>query len=815
MAAQYDEMGNYLGDYETEEERKKREQLANTAVHTTEVKTYGDGTQEKITKEEIPGAVQPRTMPTAAGPIAPTDPVFQRQLQAESGNRQTDPRTGQIMTSPKGALGIAQIMPATAMQPGYGVPDIFTLAQQRGMEVPDRSEATAKQLLGNQALNQEFGQNYKNAMLQRFGGDQAAATAAYNAGPGRVGQNMANNAGQMNTAQLPQETQGYLGKVMSGLGNVVNAVIPSAQASTLPPGQAQRPATITPGAMPAVAQQPTPVAPSAMPTQQDIPRMTIDDAGNKTIMNPDGTTVLLGPDNRPLAAGGMEPRDTPQFRNRLFEEAGKDPLKWMEIAKSPDYAQIPALQTVAKQQARALFEQEFKMDGAKEQTTKLVAAAGAGDAKAGRAIADELKKQEGSYVKMILLGFLSPQLAGEEAVKLGFGNKWTSVTNDKGESALIQVNAKGLPLKGITADNKELSQEQLAGFAAGIGRKDYDIVGGTFVSDTMKDKDGNPMVGSLYRSKTNPNDQFVQTAEGRKPLSGFRPQTSSGSLADMRARKIQEINLELQGKTEEEKMAILRDRNKLLIGAGYPPIDPSEVGIRAPQIAGGAAPAAAVQGGPAVPGTPAVTGAVPVPQGGGQVSKPAVPVPLNQAPQGTQRPSNAELEGRTTVVTKANEVIAGASGFMDKIDIVNEGITATTKKNNLGTIAEGVLPGERFVGKYIMGSADQRNTDKAINAVKTVAAEGLKALGSQPTDADRDYLTANIPDETWNDKDVRDWLISRRDFIKRKVDIAKKQISSGGSYVPEMPADVPTTAPQTPADKARAELERRKKEKKN
>ena len=104
---------------------------------------------------------------------------------------------------------------------------------------------------------------------------------------------------------------------------------------------------------------------------------------------------------------------------------------------------------------------------------------------------------------------------------------------------------------------------------------------------------------------------------------------------------------------------------------------------------------------------------------------------------------------------------------------------------------------------------------KFVNAVKLLAAEGLKALGSQPTDTDRDYLTANIPDETWGEKDVREWLTSRRDFIKRKVEVAKKQISSGGSYVPEMPADVPTGAPSSPADKARAELERRKREKKN
>jgi len=643
MAAQFDEMGNYLGDYETEEERRKREELANTAVHTQEIKTYGDGTQERVTKEEIPGAIAPKTVMTAAGPVAP-DEVYQRQLQAESGGRQTDPRTGQIMTSPKGALGIAQIMPSTAMSPGFGVPDIFTLAEQRGVRIPDRSEATAKQLLANQELNQEFGQRYKNAMLQRFGGDQNAAVAAYNAGPGRVGANMAANQGQLNVAGLPQETQGYLGKVMGGIGNVVNAVIPSAQAGTLPPGQAQRPATITPGA-PA-----TPVAPGQMP-QMGQPQIQMDDNGNKLITNPDGTTTLLGPDNRPMAAGGMVPQDTAQFRNRLFEEAGKDPFKWMEIAKNPEYAQFPDLNTVAKQQARALFEQEFKLESAKEQATKLVVDAGNGNSKAGRAIADELKNQEGSWVKMILLGFLSPQLAGEEAVKLGFGDRWTTMTNEKGENALIKVNARGMPLTGISADNKTLTQDQLAQFASG-GKKEYDIVGGTFVSDTMKDKNGNPMVGSLYRSKTNPNDQFVMTSEGKKPLSGFRPQSSQGSLADMRLRMIQEVNIKLQGKTAEEQMAILRPYNQALAGQGLPAIDPSEVGIRAPQIGG----APAVGGGVA---TPAVPGAQGAPAGGQGAAATAGtgkrPTQTEIEAGKTRAKEEAEVTGKDIGTTRANQ----------------------------------------------------------------------------------------------------------------------------------------------------------------
>ena len=47
------------------------------------------------------------------------------------------------------------------------------------------------------------------------------AVAAYNMGPGAVDKNIAQNQGQFNVAQAPQETQGYLGKVLGGVGKAV------------------------------------------------------------------------------------------------------------------------------------------------------------------------------------------------------------------------------------------------------------------------------------------------------------------------------------------------------------------------------------------------------------------------------------------------------------------------------------------------------------------------------------------------------------------------------------------------------------------
>ena len=128
MAAQYDALGNYLGDWETEEERRKREEEeANRTVHTQETKTYGDGTVERTTTEELRPAVQPvavkpvQQMPVAQPVTQPVSPdTFARMIQAESRGQNFNAQ-GQPLTSPKGALFAAQVMPATAAQPGFGV----------------------------------------------------------------------------------------------------------------------------------------------------------------------------------------------------------------------------------------------------------------------------------------------------------------------------------------------------------------------------------------------------------------------------------------------------------------------------------------------------------------------------------------------------------------------------------------------------------------------------------------------------------------------------------------------------------------------
>lgn len=92
--------------------------------------------------------------------------------------------------SPKGALGVMQLMPATARQLGI-----------------DARDARA---------NIEGGARYLSQMLQRFQGDIPRALAAYNAGPGAV----------QRYGGIPPyaETQAYVRAIMTRLGPVGGVV---------------------------------------------------------------------------------------------------------------------------------------------------------------------------------------------------------------------------------------------------------------------------------------------------------------------------------------------------------------------------------------------------------------------------------------------------------------------------------------------------------------------------------------------------------------------------------------------------------------
>ena len=109
--------------------------------------------------------------------------IFYRMIQQESGFNPD-------AVSPRGAIGLAQIMPETARDPGFGVAPI-----------------TDESMLLDEDINLRFGAEYLRALLDEFGGDYGLALAAYNAGPGAV-----REAG--NRVPEFEETQKYVGNIL-------------------------------------------------------------------------------------------------------------------------------------------------------------------------------------------------------------------------------------------------------------------------------------------------------------------------------------------------------------------------------------------------------------------------------------------------------------------------------------------------------------------------------------------------------------------------------------------------------------------------
>lgn len=153
---------------------------------------------------DVVRALQPRIQPDNA------ERAFNIAVGTESGGRQFG-SDGKPLTSPKGAVGIAQVMPATA-------PEAAKLAGLPWDENRYKNDPE---------YNKALGKAYFQQQLQSNGGDLAKAYAAYNAGPGRLQEAIKKADQSAKLAQgdptvpvrtwldfMPAETRGYVAKNM-------------------------------------------------------------------------------------------------------------------------------------------------------------------------------------------------------------------------------------------------------------------------------------------------------------------------------------------------------------------------------------------------------------------------------------------------------------------------------------------------------------------------------------------------------------------------------------------------------------------------
>lgn len=148
---------------------------------------------------------------TQGGPSGGVDPLFAvGPMQAISNNETGGSPNAAEMTSPKGAAGQYQIMPATGRE----------IAQQLGdKHALSLDDFEFERYLRDPAVNKQYGEFYYNQQLEKFGTPELAA-AAYNAGPGAVGNALQAAGGntQQALSQLPAETQDYVQKFNAQTG---------------------------------------------------------------------------------------------------------------------------------------------------------------------------------------------------------------------------------------------------------------------------------------------------------------------------------------------------------------------------------------------------------------------------------------------------------------------------------------------------------------------------------------------------------------------------------------------------------------------
>lgn len=159
------------------------------------------------------GMVQRNKRRTPDRAVGLGDAVVQDLITATAARYGVDPRLAlavaraesgfnQAARSPVGAIGVFQLMPATAKWLGV---DPYNVEQ-----------------------NIEGGIRYLSQLLAQYGNDVNRALAAYNWGPGNLARAIA-SYGEQWIAHLPAETTNYLRKIAGSLGTLWSGPAPSSE----------------------------------------------------------------------------------------------------------------------------------------------------------------------------------------------------------------------------------------------------------------------------------------------------------------------------------------------------------------------------------------------------------------------------------------------------------------------------------------------------------------------------------------------------------------------------------------------------------
>ena len=756
MAYQYDELGNVIGEYESDEERKKREQQTPTEV--------AGPVAPPAAPTEVAGPVAPPVAPPAvptevAGPVAPpvasaaqpisTNPTYGKMLQVESGNKNFN-QDGTPVTSSAGALYAGQVMPSTAQNPGYGI----TPAQSQTPEEYNR-----------------VGQDYFNAMLKKYGNNNDLAAAAYHSGPGNVDKAL------QQSQQTGQDWRSYLGPQGQAYVQKVGGYSPQQQQQA-PAGQ--------PAYLPEAGQfPPSPVNPQNLQNQQ------------ATVENQPPVT---GAENAGVAEHA-----------KILESIQTDPAKLLTYAQdpnTPDWAKQHAKDTAADILLQTREAQKATQAIPQMNQNQLTEAL-------------RQKTTDGSWTKAILFGMLGmDNSAKEELAKLGVGT-YSSVMGADGKPYLIKTAANGTPLEGYNAST---GQQLNANDLVAVNANATLMKGAQTHTGKMQDTS----TGEVYYERTTPNGIQLVDVNGKQyhgPTNNLRPFGIGSDLATKNQLQLNALQNKLAYAPATERAKVVAAHE-----AEYGPLDQ-------------ATRAAALSGQP----LPQVVGTVPtqqptMPQAQPAQAQPAQAQPAQAQPaQAQPAPTvapvtqpvtttgpttgntiaerKAELKARETAGTeiakKNADVVANAAQTQNTIhDIDNSLQILATGNHNIGPIVSGTLRGGGPIGQFIgsqFETEDARNTKEVMDTVRTIGGQlSQGTIKGHLTNQELSFLTENKPTETSDPQYTKYWLEKARAALTNVQQTGQAQVVTGGNAPnPVLTAPTPQVI-MTPAQKAKAELERRK-----
>lgn len=739
-------------EVETEEERLKREQeLANTAVHTTETKTYGDGTVEQVTKQEIP----PQAQVTA--PVAPVAPLVQAQpAQAKPQFDQTayNASIAQQESGARPDIGYHDRSKSSA----FGMFGITAPAYQDARRVdPSLPEDITKATQEQQTQAQNIITNNNARFLQSKGIEPTPGVlaAAHFAGPSGLHKflTQTDEQGRPYISPQAQAANGGYDKARAIIeGRLQGQGVASsgaAQRPTAMPGEGVAVATGQ-GVQGTMGMAPGPVSPEQVNQQAQQFAQSLQQFAQAPVSK---TTEFQN-----------------QFQN--IQDNVKGLNDFIDNPDTPEY-----LKKRAADRRYELINNQYQEQKAKERLADL------NPNEAARLLSTTPKDQEGSWLKFLLLGFISPQLAGAEAIKLGLApTRWetATITDENGKETAVEVQrrADGKILSGnIAGTDKKLTAEQLGQASEGIMGKGVHV---TKVENRI-----NPKTGEVVSVQTlsNGKEKFML---GGKKYEGDKetlvPEAQHTKQENTRVNAGYSNLAKLTANpTQQQKFEALRNagvssgRIEQELG-----LAPGSLAGKTTMTVGTTAPAGNAQS--YVPPKTAAAAQNPAERPVQQLGEPDKDYAVRL--KSWENKDKLQQKDAEAFVTKATDVRSTLNKFREGIDIIDK------NEHNLGPnfslSGAGPLPKiQQFFGSQF-GTDASANTDILRSLITRGGLEGIKNyMGPAISNFDVETWMKNNPiKESSPPAAIRAWLQKTHDAMLDAAEMQRKNAVNKGMLEP-------------------------------